>query len=159
MSYTAWRELLDALEPYAQITGWRFVLADFMRLDDPKPSPELTAAQERAMPVVLDFAERLQRFREARSAQRLGVCDPEASAPATTRCCCADRMPCFNMTRNERRFRVSPPCVPGPPVVQRLVASDMPLGWCCTWRQHIPRRRRKPFGRGRATAAGKRNGA
>jgi len=73
MSYTAWRELLDALEPYAQITGWRFVLADFMRLDDPKPSPELTAAQERAMPVVLDFAERLQRIRASDNASESPV--------------------------------------------------------------------------------------
>jgi hypothetical protein len=58
-AYPAWAELLEALEPYAQLSGFRFVLNDFMRMDDPKPSPELQAAQERAMPHVLDMGERL----------------------------------------------------------------------------------------------------
>lgn len=60
MSYVAWRELLDALEPYAQITGWRFVLSDFMNLDGPKPHPRLLETQEAAMPVALDFGDRLK---------------------------------------------------------------------------------------------------
>ena len=94
------------------------------------------------------FAESLERFRDTRSKSALGVCDPSRDAPAASRCCCADRLPCFNLTGREARVRESPSCVPGPTRVQHLVASDMPLGWCCTWRQPT-RRRRRGLGKGR----------
>ena len=106
------------------------------------------------------FAQRLARFRAQRQQQRLGVCDTAPHAPASRRCCCADRLPCFNLTRRERRYREPPACLPGSRAVQRLVASDMPLGGCCTWRQPRPPRpahqMQRP-GRGRGHA-GRRGG-
>ena len=47
------------------------------------------------------FAESLERFRDTRSKSALGVCDPSRDAPAASRCCCADRLPCFNLTGRE----------------------------------------------------------
>jgi len=61
-SYPAWAELLAALDPYARLTGWRYVHGDFMQLDDPKASDELRSAREHGVAAVLDFGERLQRL-------------------------------------------------------------------------------------------------
>ena len=95
------------------------------------------------------FAPLLQRYRDARQRNALGVCDPAYDAPEASRCCCADRLPCFNWTGRERTYRMPPACVPGPLRVQQLVASDMPLGWCCTWRPPPPPpRARRRHGRG-----------
>jgi hypothetical protein len=80
------------------------------------------------------FAARLATFREQRAAGALGICETSAEAPKASRCCCAERLPCFNMTGHERRYREPPSCMPGERRMHELVASDMPLGWCCTWR-------------------------
>mmetsp|Transcript_6277 Transcript_6277/g.15182 ORF Transcript_6277/g.15182 Transcript_6277/m.15182 type:complete len:274 (-) Transcript_6277:460-1281(-) len=61
-SSLAWRELLEALEPYAQLTGWRYDHDDFMRLDDPKASAELRAAREHGVGAVLEFGDGLLRL-------------------------------------------------------------------------------------------------
>ena len=58
--WTHWRELIDAAGPYAKLTGWRFVLHDFMALDRPQDPAELRAARARAMPTVVEFGERVR---------------------------------------------------------------------------------------------------
>ena len=60
MTAGTWADLLEAFTPYAQLTGWRFSLGDFMRIDDPKVSDELRAAQEQALPLALDFGDQLR---------------------------------------------------------------------------------------------------
>ena len=77
----------------------------------------------------------LEQFRRARASER-DVCMRHTSAEAAaavrrTACCCSERRPCFNLTGRERRWRQTPDCVPGPRHLHRLVASDMPVGWCC----------------------------
>ena len=99
-----------------------------------------------------EFAMRLATFKSEREHSQLGICDASHSAPLSTKCCCADRLPCFNLTKSERRYRVPPPCLPGPQKVQELVASDMPLGWCCTWRRERPPNPKKERRRARAKA-------
>lgn len=105
------------------------------------------------------FRLRLANFRADRASARLGVCETSADATPARRCCCADRMPCFNMTGRERRYREPAACVPGPRRVHELVASDMPLGWCCTWAawrqpQRAQRRRARESQRKRAKRGG-----
>ena len=99
-----------------------------------------------------EFAMRLATFKSEREHSQLGICDASHSAPLSTKCCCADRLPCFNLTKSERRYRVPPLCLPGPQKVQELVASDMPLGWCCTWRRERPPNPKKERRRARAKA-------
>jgi len=67
---SAWAELLQALEPYAKIMGWRYVHNDFMQLDDPKQGDELKAAREHGITAVLDYGERLRNLAEAPAAVR-----------------------------------------------------------------------------------------
>mmetsp|Transcript_18435 Transcript_18435/g.49574 ORF Transcript_18435/g.49574 Transcript_18435/m.49574 type:complete len:289 (+) Transcript_18435:112-978(+) len=64
--YPHWAELVDACEDYAALSGWRFVLSDFMRLDDASAPDDAHAsdrdkqeaeARRRAMPVALTFAD------------------------------------------------------------------------------------------------------
>jgi len=72
--YPHWAELVDACEDYAALSGWRFVRSDFMRLDDDPPSAnaatgkrekEEKAARARAMPVALDFGDRVRALASA----------------------------------------------------------------------------------------------
>lgn len=107
-------------------------------------------------PAGAHFGARLAHFRAARAAgasidvgggSGVGVCTPPG-------CCCVDRLPCFNVTGRERRYRVPPACVPGERRVQLAVASDMPLGWCCTNRPPARGRSRSP----RSGADGTRSG-
>ena len=95
---------------------------------------------------VARFAARLGMHRAAR-ARNEGICDPGRT------CCCADRLPCFNITGRDRRYRVPPPCAVGPLRIQKVVASDMPLGWCCTNRPV-----RAPKGKAQQRAKGKGRG-
>ena len=69
-SYPAWSELLDALDPYARLMGWRYVHNDFMQLDDPKASAELHSAREHGVAAVLDYGERLRSLSEAPANER-----------------------------------------------------------------------------------------
>ena len=58
-AFEEWRPLLAACDAYASLTGWRFVLSDFMRLQG-RDSDELRAARESAMPMALEFADRVR---------------------------------------------------------------------------------------------------
>lgn len=58
-AFEEWRPLLAACDSYASLTGWRFVLADFMHLQG-RESSDLRAARELAMPLALDFADRVR---------------------------------------------------------------------------------------------------
>lgn len=83
-----------------------------------------------------DFAARVRRegpalekklaeLRAARARGEGGACEHSA-------CCCNERRPCFNLTgRDVQTSMEPPPCVPNTRSLQRLVSSDMPLGWCC----------------------------
>lgn len=83
------------------------------------------------------FARRVDEFRAARAAGG-GLCD-DGGAPRKPgpRCCCADRVPCFNLSQPAWRepWREPPPCQRGGRALQRLVAGDMPIGMCCTNRR------------------------
>ena len=98
------------------------------------------AFAERVSGLGAHFAARLAAYRAARTKDTLGVC-------VGSSCCCTERLPCFNITGRERMYRTPPQCVPGTRRLQQLVASDMPLGWCCTNRP--PRKARPRAGRGR----------
>lgn len=63
--WAEWRALLVACESYAILTGWRFVLADLMRLDQPSDSDAMRATRERAIPTALEYADRLQACKAA----------------------------------------------------------------------------------------------
>jgi len=65
--YTEWKALLAACESYATLSGWRFVLADFMRMDR-RETPGMAEARERAMPMALEFADRARACAAAVSA-------------------------------------------------------------------------------------------
>ena len=67
---------------------------------------------------------RVDKLRAMRAGRQGGACE-------RSRCCCNERRPCFNITRRDHHYRTPPGCVPGSVALQRLVASDMPLGWCC----------------------------
>ena len=69
-SYPAYAELLEALDPYARLMGWRYVHNDFMQLDDPKASAELQSAREHGVAAVLDYGERLRRISAAPANER-----------------------------------------------------------------------------------------
>ena len=58
-AFEEWRPLLAACDAYASMTGWRFVLSDFMQLQG-RDSDELRAARESAMPMALEFADRVR---------------------------------------------------------------------------------------------------
>ena len=104
---------------------------------DVKLFKQVTAAfRERVRSRGAPFAERLAALRDRRQRGNLGVCQG-------SECCCVDRMPCFNLTGRERHFYTPPPCVPGTRRFQEVVASDMPLGWCCTHRRVRTRPRLK----------------
>jgi len=64
-AYVEWRPLLAACEVYAQLSGWRFVRADFMRLESKGESEELRTAREQAMPMALEFADRVASCKQA----------------------------------------------------------------------------------------------
>jgi hypothetical protein len=57
-----WAGLLDACEEFAALSGWRFILADFMRMeeaDSSAGSPAQAAARARALPTALEYADRV----------------------------------------------------------------------------------------------------
>jgi len=58
--FAEWSPLLSACEKYATLCGWRFVLAEFMKLDNKHDSDELREAREKAMPMALAFADRVR---------------------------------------------------------------------------------------------------
>eukprot|EP00316_Scyphosphaera_apsteinii_P020875 CAMPEP_0119301644 /NCGR_PEP_ID=MMETSP1333-20130426/3380_1 /TAXON_ID=418940 /ORGANISM="Scyphosphaera apsteinii, Strain RCC1455" /LENGTH=356 /DNA_ID=CAMNT_0007303767 /DNA_START=58 /DNA_END=1128 /DNA_ORIENTATION=- len=58
-SFTEWQELLDACTDYATKRGWRFDMTDFMDLDSAAKDHEAQAARIKAMPVALQYADRL----------------------------------------------------------------------------------------------------
>jgi hypothetical protein len=58
----AWQPLLIACDDYARLSGWRFTLAEFMRMDGEAQRPELHAARIRAMPTALEYADRVTRL-------------------------------------------------------------------------------------------------
>ena len=58
--FPEWRRLLDACEEYAKLRGWRFVESDFMNLAERHEVAELVAARERAMPVALEYGDRVR---------------------------------------------------------------------------------------------------
>jgi len=61
-----WKELLVACHDYAVLSGWRFVLADFMNLSQRRHEADgLNAAREHAMPTALDFGDRVRACSEA----------------------------------------------------------------------------------------------
>ena len=68
-AYPEWRSLLAACEPYAAISGWRFVLTDFMRLDG-REAAGVAEARQKAMPMALEYADRV---RACIAAQREGA--------------------------------------------------------------------------------------
>jgi hypothetical protein len=98
------------------------------------------AFKRRLLKLGEEFASRLASFRGAR-ARDDGICEVRST------CCCTERLPCFNLTGHERKYRVPPKCVPGSRRVQQLVSSDMPLGWCCTNRAPQLPRKKEPRGR------------
>lgn len=57
--YAEWRALLIACEPYASLSGWRFVKCDFMRLDG-REAAGMAEAREKAMPMALEYADRVR---------------------------------------------------------------------------------------------------
>jgi len=70
--FLAWAPLLESCEEYARLSGWRFNLADFLDIDSGRGSAETTdffyASKLNAMPMVLDWGERVQAARGKRSA-------------------------------------------------------------------------------------------
>jgi len=58
--FEEWRALLVACEDYANLTGWRFVLSDFMAFQERQGTEALNAAREAAMPTALDYADRVR---------------------------------------------------------------------------------------------------
>lgn len=101
---------------------------------DVKLHRQVSAAfAERVGGLGVSFRRRVEQLRARRAKGDVGVCAGEPATGGT--CCCTERLPCFNMTGRERRLRAPPACVPGTRKVQELVASDMPLGWCCTNRR------------------------
>ena len=58
--YPEWSALLGACEDYAMLCGWRFVLADFMDLENQGQSAELRSAREKALPMALAYADRVR---------------------------------------------------------------------------------------------------
>ena len=67
-AYAEWRPLLAACESYAVASGWRFVLADFMRMDGREAQGADQASRERAMPMALEYADRARACATAVSA-------------------------------------------------------------------------------------------
>ena len=57
--WTEWRALLVSCQDYAVLSGWRFLLTDFMRLNGPG-GPAMAAAREKALPMALEYADRVQ---------------------------------------------------------------------------------------------------
>ena len=100
---------------------------------------------ERVQALGPGFAARLAAFRAARSRGE-GICEGRG-------CCCVDRVPCFNLTGRDSRDLAPPACAPGTRAIQRVVASDMPLGRCC-----VSRPARAPAGRRRRRREEKRRG-
>ena len=80
MEYPTWQPLLDACEDYARLSGWRFSRAEFMNLER-QPSGALHAARVKAMPVALDYGERVAKVAAQHAA-------PEASALLGEFCQC-----------------------------------------------------------------------
>lgn len=58
--FAEWSPLLSACEKYAALCGWRFVLADFMKLGNEHDSDEFRQAREKAMPMALAYADRVR---------------------------------------------------------------------------------------------------
>ena len=59
-AFPEWRPLIAACNDYARLTGWRFVLSDFMNLSQRCQSPELCAARELALPMSLEYGDRVR---------------------------------------------------------------------------------------------------
>ncbi|KAJ1616270.1 hypothetical protein T492DRAFT_23224 [Pavlovales sp. CCMP2436] len=60
--YPHWAELLDACEDFAALSGWRFILSDFMRMeaaDGSVGTPRVAAAMAQAMPTALHYADQV----------------------------------------------------------------------------------------------------
>lgn len=57
--FTNWADLITACNVYATLSGWRFVKSEFMNLEAPQVSREMHQARLDAMPMVLDFADRV----------------------------------------------------------------------------------------------------
>lgn len=57
--WTEWAALVESCEPYAALCGWRFVKADFMAFRPGEPD-EMRSVKERALPMALEFADRIQ---------------------------------------------------------------------------------------------------
>ena len=73
--YPHWAELLEACEEFAVLSGWRFILVDFMRMDaadGTAGAPIEAAARARAMPTALHYADRVRARRAA--GRRAGAC-------------------------------------------------------------------------------------
>jgi len=62
--FAEWGPLLATCERYACLTGWRFVLSDFMHLQR-RESAELAAARESALPMALEYADRVRACADA----------------------------------------------------------------------------------------------
>lgn len=57
-AFAEWWPLLAACSEYAHLSGWRFVKGDFMRLDG-REAPGVPEAREKAMPMALEYADRV----------------------------------------------------------------------------------------------------
>ena len=73
-----WAELVDAARAYATLTGWRFTVADFMSgLSEAKPQSEETrVAKAEAMPMALEFADRIKACLDAATTAAAGEQPP-----------------------------------------------------------------------------------
>lgn len=60
--WSEWAALVGACEAYATLCGWRFVKADFMNLQKNRGEHRdaMRAAQERAMPMALEYGDRIR---------------------------------------------------------------------------------------------------
>lgn len=64
-----WKELIRACHKYAILSGWRFVLSDFMNLAQKRHEADgLNEARESAMPMALDYGDRVRACVEAAKA-------------------------------------------------------------------------------------------
>lgn len=72
--FPSWAPLLSECEDYAALMGWRFVLADFMRVGDSGGEPGVHAARAAALPTALDYGDRVR---------NLAAADPDAQAQST----------------------------------------------------------------------------
>ena len=121
---------------------------DGMRLADHAICPDMAACRahiEAIAPwdvrlykaVRRDFAARVRRegpaLERRLAALHAARARGEGGACERSRCCCNERRPCFNLTGRDRGPRAlePPACLPGTRSLQRLVATDMPVGWCC----------------------------